>query len=257
MTDAILTRRAMIGATVGAAAASIAARAAGQAQDHSSHAMHNMSVVPGGRNDPKLKEGKIPVAFLIDDAADLMDFGGPWEVFQDVMMGGGSGFYPYIVTPELRPYETSGTMSMDSDGHRIKGISVNPDYSVDNAPQPKIVVIPAQLGFGDKRKLAWVQKVMPNADVIMPTCTGNFLAGYAGILDGQKATTHHLYYDGFEKAFPKVTLIRNKRFVDSGKIVSGGGITAGIDAALHVARRYFDDTVLQKTIDYMEYHPNA
>jgi len=252
--SAFLTRRNMIGATVGAAAAALAAKAV--AQENMGHEM-NMDVVPGGRNDPKLAQGRIPVAFLLDDACDLMDFGGPWEVFQDVVMAGATGYYPYIVAPQLRSYDTSGAMAMDPDGHRIKGIAFTPDYTVDNAPQPQVVIIPAQLRFGGKEKLAWLQKVAPKAEVIMPTCTGNFLAGYAGILDGLKATTHHRYYDSFEKTFPRVELIRNQRFVDSGKIVSGGGITAGIDAALHVIRRHFDDKVVQGTIDYMEYRAVA
>lgn len=252
MIEATLSRRAMLGAA-GAAAAALATKAV--AQEHKM--THNMAVVPGGRNDPKLAKGKIPVAFLLDNACDLMDFGGPWEVFQDIVMGGGSGYYLYTVTPEMGTYETSGVMAMDEDGHRIKGIAFTPDFTVDNAPQPAVVVIPAQLEFGGKKKIEWLQKVAPKAEVILPTCTGNFLAGYAGILDGHKATTHHRYYDSFEKAFPKTQVIRNQRFVDSGKIVSGGGITAGIDAAIHVARRHFDDKVIQETIKYMEYHPNA
>ena len=55
--------------------------------------------------------GKIPVAVMLDDASTMMDFAGPWEVFQDVAMGGGAGYFLYTVAPQMRQYNTSGTMS--------------------------------------------------------------------------------------------------------------------------------------------------
>ena len=115
------------------------------------------------------------------------------------------------------------------------------------------LIMGAQANFSGKKKVAWLQKVAPKAEVILSVCTGNFIAGYAGLLDGLKATTHHRFYDRFEKEFPRVQLQRTERVVDNGKFVSGGGITAGIDAALHVVRRHFDDKIVAETIKYMEY----
>ena len=153
----------------------------------------------------------------------------------------------------MRQYNTSGTMLMDGPSHGMKGLVFTPDYAFDTAPQPQIVVMGAQMNFNGKEKIAWLQKVAPKAEVVLSVCTGNFIAAYAGLLDGLQATTHHRFYDQFEKEFPRVRLIREQRVVDNGKFVSGGGITAGIDAALHVVRRHFDDKIVRETIKYMEY----
>jgi transcriptional regulator GlxA family with amidase domain len=241
-----LSRRELIGIAA-AGAASIAASPGTAAQmDHAPGADQRGAT-------SQLPAGKIPVAIMLDDASTMMDFAGPWEVFQDVAMGGGSGYFLYTVAPQMRQYNTSGTMLMDGSGHGMKGLVFTPDFTFETAPQPQIVVMGAQMNFSGKEKIAWLQKVAPLAEVVLSVCTGNFIAGHAGLLDGLQATTHHRFYDQFEKEFPKVRLVREERVVDNGKFVSGGGITAGIDAALHVVRRHFDDKVVSETIKYMEY----
>lgn len=243
MTDHPLERRQLLGIAA-AGAASIATGSRALAQE--SHAGHAMATGPVSATPPP---GKIPVAVMLDDNSTMMDFAGPWEVFQDVAMGGGNGYFLYTVAPAMRPYNTTGTIV----GHGMKGLSFTPDYTFADAPQPKIVVMGAQMNFDGKEKLDWLRRVAPAAEVVLSVCTGNFIAAHAGLLDGLKATTHHRFYDRFEKSFPRVRLIREERVVDNGKYVSGGGITAGIDAALHVVRRHFDDKVVRETIKYMEY----
>ena len=242
-----LNRRQLLGAAA-AGAASFAAAAAAKAQtDHSQHSGH----APAPALQPgQIPEGKIPVAVMLDEASTMMDFAGPWEVFQDANNGERSGYFLYTVAPQMKTYNTTGNILP---GHGMAGLKFTPDYTFDNAPQPKIIVMGAQMNFGGKEKIAWLQKAAPGAEVVLSVCTGNFIAGYAGLLDGLKATTHHRFYDQFEKEFPRVQLVRDQRVVDNGKFVSGGGITAGIDAALHVIRRHFDDKVVGETIKYMEY----
>ena len=247
--DTGLSRRQLMGAAA-AGVASIAAASAAKGQtDHSQHSGH------AARPDAKayLAAGKIPVAVMLDEASTMMDFAGPWEVFQDVTAGGGNGYFLYTVAPEKRQYHTTGNMVMSGNSHGMSGLAFRPDYTFADAPQPQIVVMGAQMDFNGQAKIAWLQEVAPKAEVILSVCTGNFIAGHAGLLDGLKATTHHRYYDQFAKLFPRVQLIREQRVVDNGKFVSGGGITAGIDAALHVVRRHFDDKVVSETIKYMEY----
>ena len=72
--------------------------------------------------------------------------------------------------------------------------------------------------------------------------------------DGLPATTHHDYLDKFAAEFPKVRIVRSVRYVQSDPtIYTAGGLTSGVDLALHIVEGYFGHEVAQKTADYMEY----
>lgn len=188
------------------------------------------------------KTGAIPVAFLISDRFTVIDALGPWEVFQDVSIEGKDfdAFDLFTVAESLEPVSGSA------------GIKVVPNYTFENAPQPKVVVIGAQAGRSPAM-FDWLKKTSEKADVIMSVCTGAFLLAQSGLIDGKTATTHHDFFDGFEKRFPKITLKRGLRFVEEKKFSSAGGLTSGIDLALRVVERYFGRERAEKTAFYMEY----
>ena len=75
-----------------------------------------------------------------------------------------------------------------------------------------------------------------------------------GLLDGEAATTHHMYERGLQQRYPAVHFVNGVRFVENDKISTAAGLTSGIDLALHVVERYFGQMVAQSTADYMEYH---
>jgi transcriptional regulator GlxA family with amidase domain len=191
-------------------------------------------------------KGKIPVAFTISEGVTVIDFAGPWEVFQDVHVNDrGSNhddqmpFQLYTVSETTEPLRGSA------------GLRLVPDYTFETAPEPKVVVVPAQRG--GKALHAWLRKVSASTDVIMSVCTGAFQLGSAGLLAGKSATTHHDFFDDFARAFPDVKVKRGLRFVEEDKISSAGGLTSGIDLALRVVERYFGREVAQTTATYMEY----
>jgi transcriptional regulator GlxA family with amidase domain len=203
-------------------------------------------------------DGSIPVAFAISRGATMIDFAGPWEVFQDVMIpapkrqtseqGQSSqqahaqhrmGFNLYTVSEKTEPIEASA------------GMKIIPDYTFETAPAPKVVVIPAQ--SGSPALHAWLRKIVDSTDVTMSVCTGAFQLGRAGLLNGQEATTHHEFFEQFAKAFPDVKLKRGLRFVENQKISTAGGLTSGIDLALRVVERYFGRETAEQTAVYMEY----
>lgn len=196
-------------------------------------------------------KGTIKVAFVITDGATMIDFAGPWEVFQDVHVEGRGESMQ-----DMMPFELY-TVSESRDPVRVTGgMMVIPDYAFADAPAPRVVVVGAQRG--SKQLTPWLRKVAPEADVIMSVCTGAFRVARAGFFDGKQATTHHGYFDAFEKEFPKVELIRGRRFVDADeKISSAGGLTSGIDLALHVVARYFGEDAAATTAAYMEYESNG
>jgi len=193
-------------------------------------------------------KGRIKVAFVLTEHAVMIDYAGPWEVFQDVMVPSRGGsmddqhvFDLYTVSDATEPIRTSG------------GLRVIPDYTFDNAPQPNVVVVPAQMGHSQKM-MDWLRAAAKHSDVVMSVCTGAFRLAEAGLLNGKSATTHHGAYVNFQQAFPTVSLVRNMRYVQSDPVVfTSGGLSSGIDLALHIVELYFGREVAAGTARNLEY----
>lgn len=187
-------------------------------------------------------KGAISVAFVVGTGATVIDFAGPWEVFQDATApGNDSPFSMVMVSDSTTPLTASN------------GMIITPHYRYDTLPDlPQVVVIGAQ-GEHTPKKIAWIKNVSKTADLVMSVCTGAFLLAKTGLLDGLKATTHHDFYDQFEKQFSAVHLVRGPRYVEHGKIATAGGLTSGIELALRVVERYFGKASADTTAYYMEY----
>ena len=187
-------------------------------------------------------QGSIPVAFLVSEGAVIIDFCGPWEVFQDVNIPSrqDAPFRLYTVAETTAPIRASG------------GMRIVPDYTLENAPAPKVIVIPAQ-SEPNEAVLEWIRKSTKNTDVTMSVCTGAFVLAKTGLLSGRAATTFHARFRPFAMQFPDIHLKRGARFVEDGNLASAGGLSSGIDLALRVVERYFGRDVAQKTAYDMEY----
>jgi len=223
-----------------------ASRAAG-VQEAASLAIHTMPLKPPAN-------GPINVAFVISEGADVMDIAGPWEVFSDTMLTSKGKpwhetdgmddmlmpFKTYTVSDSLKPVKASN------------GLLIVPDYSFETAPKPQVIVIPAQDGRSDAQK-AWLLSNSATADVTMSVCTGASMLAQYGLLDGLTATTHHMFAAGMQKQYPAVHFVSGTRFVDHGKVATAGGLTSGIDLALHVVDRYYGHDVAQVTANILEY----
>jgi transcriptional regulator GlxA family with amidase domain len=101
--------------------------------------------------------------------------------------------------------------------------------------------------------LNWLRRHAQTADVTMSVCTGAFVLAQAGLLDGLQATTHHSFYDLFQKMYPRIHLVRNVRYVENARISTASGLTSGIDLAFHVVARYFGEGIANQTAAWMEY----
>jgi transcriptional regulator GlxA family with amidase domain len=187
--------------------------------------------------------GTIRVGFLISEDATVIDFCGPWEVFQDVMLHGGADmqhpFELYTVAEDANPVRVTG------------GMQITPQYTLETAPSPHVLVVPAMRGTDTSR--AWIRKVSATNQLTMSVCTGAFQLARAGLLDGLSATTHHDYQEEFAREFPRVKLERDVRFVEHERIATAAGLTSGIDLALRVVERYFDRDIAQATANYLEH----
>ena len=107
--------------------------------------------------------------------------------------------------------------------------------------------------LANSKVIEWIKKSSERAEVMMSVCTGAFLLVESGLLDGKEATTHWSAIESLKQQAPKTTVRENRRFVDNGKVVTAAGVSAGIDAALHVVDRLLGRDVAQKTARYMEY----
>lgn len=207
---------------------------------------HGLARAASGELIPLPRRNRVRVAFMLGDNANVIDTAGPWEVFQDTMDHDGGHrprFELYTVAPTENILRMTG------------GMLVKPNYSIRNAPQPHVIVVPAQQSTAESR--AWLAAASAGTDVTMSVCTGAFQLARAGLLKGVPATTHHQFFDSFAKEFPDIELRRGLRFVDSGRIATAGGLTSGIDMALHVVARYFGTEAAAATAAYMEYTSDA
>lgn len=190
--------------------------------------------------------GSIPAAFVISKNTVIIDFTGPWEVFEvassvvSTLKGTEDGaFQLYTVAESTKPILASG-------------ITITPQYAFDNAPAPKIIVIPQQEGASEKM-LDWIRNSSKRTDMTMSICTGAYTLAKTGLLAGKSATTHHNAYRDIALRYPDIHIVRGARWVEDGNIASSGGLTSGMDLALRTVDRYFGRAVTLKTIEQLEY----
>ncbi len=178
------------------------------------------------------------VALLIFTGVQIIDYAGPYEVF------GVAGFDVYTVAETTDPITTA------------MGMTVVPKYSFANAPQPDVLVVPGGGIFAAQRSaptLKWITDVTARAEHTMSVCNGAFLLADAGLLDGLTATTTSSRIDQLRTGYPKIHVVEDRRFVDNGKIITTGGLSSGIDGALHVVSKMLGNGQAQQVALSEEY----
>ena len=186
------------------------------------------------------------VAILIYEGVELLDFSGPAEVFADASGEDGlDGYEVLLVAPTHDAVKPNGV------GGRIV-----PQCSIDDCPEPDVVVLPGgETGNVEDNPavMAWLERVAPRAQVMMSVCNGAFVYAQLGLLDGLPATTHSSMTRALARDFPAVQVREGVRFVDNGHVITTAGISAGIDGALQVVRRQMGDAAAASTARGMDY----
>jgi transcriptional regulator GlxA family with amidase domain len=134
---------------------------------------------------------------------------------------------------------------------------VQPNYTLSGHPPLDIAVIPGGYGteplLTNQTVLDWIARQRQTGALTASVCTGAFLLGAAGLLDGRRATTHWATLDGLRDLTPQTDVRADERVVDEGEIITAAGVSAGIDMALHVVRRLHGDAVARASARDMEY----
>lgn len=86
----------------------------------------------------------------------------------------------------------------------------------------------------DPEALAAIRVAAGRGARMVGLCTGTFVLGHAGVLDGHRVTTHWALADEFRRSFPHVELLDDELFVDDGPVLTSGGMLAATDLCLHI-----------------------
>lgn len=186
------------------------------------------------------------LAILIFDDVEVLDFAGPFEVFS--------------VTNELNDYKLLNvfTVALTKDPVVAKnGLKVIADYTLDNCPGPDCLIIPGGSGTRALLKkeslISWVVKTASSCEHLLSVCSGSLVLAAAGLLNGCSATTHHQVLDELTALAPETRVVRNRRFVDNGKIVTSAGVAAGIDMSLYMVGKFYGENTAVNAAKYIEY----
>ena len=174
------------------------------------------------------------VGFLLVDGVYNTELTAPWDVFHHSMFRAEPGMRVFSVAPHDRPVES------------FEGLRLVPDYTIHNAPEIDVLVVPSahhsmDTDLDNEAMLAWVRKVGAEADLLLSLCDGAFVLAAAGLLDGLEATTFPGDLDAFEERFGEQLkkVHRDVSFVHDGKAITSAGGAVSFDAALYVNELYY------------------
>lgn len=176
------------------------------------------------------------VAVVLFPGVEIIDFSGPWEVF------GAAGMDVFSVAAS----DTLLTASM--------GLTMKPDFTFVNAPQPDIILVPGGgVDPSDTAVVNWIARTSQKSAHTMSVCTGAFLLAAGGLLDNLTATTNFPAIEALRRRSPTTTVVDKVRFVDNGRIITSAGLSSGIDAAFHLVSLYIGKAQTAKLAIELEY----
>ncbi len=161
----------------------------------------------------------------------LLDMAGPLEVFS-------------VANRYLQPQSHYQLTTLGTEHGPLRasnGVLVHADRTIANAAQHyDLLLVPGGPGAYNQRfpaLFAWLPGAVQRAERYGSICTGAFVLGHAGLLDGYRVTTHWNYVERLVKGFPKADVTTDQIYVEDRNLITSGGVTAGIDLALAVVAR--------------------
>ncbi|WII35260.1 DJ-1/PfpI family protein [Paenibacillus thiaminolyticus] len=200
------------------------------------------------------KQGFRLGVYIFKDA-EVVDYAAPYGVFS-VARRLDPGLDAFLVADALRPVQTQA------------GLTVHPNYSFNDMPDMDAFLIPG--GFGTRqetynKRLHHFIRSLPESTLLTSVCTGSWIYGNMGLLDGLPATSRKepdrleassmgkVPIDRLAELAPACTISR-ARIVDAGRIITGAGIASGMEMGFHLLRRAgYDEAFISDVARVMEY----
>jgi cyclohexyl-isocyanide hydratase len=181
----------------------------------------------------------VNIVFVLFDNVTQLDFAGPVQFLSRL-----PGATTYIASTDGKAVSTDC------------GFAIVPNTSFADCPQADIICVPG--GHGVREAIAntaiveFVREQAKAADWITSVCTGSFILGAAGLLNGKRATTHWAY----TQLLPLFGATHEEaRVVRDGNLVTAGGVTSGIDFALELMALAKGEDVARSIQLALEYDP--
>ncbi|KQZ69974.1 GlxA family transcriptional regulator [Nocardioides sp. Root151] len=171
------------------------------------------------------------VAVVVQDGAEPFGLGAMCEVWAEPYHPEDDNpvFDFVVVTP--RPGRVAGA----------SGYDLHVEHGLDEAEDADLICVAPKRDFLDPSPevAELLARAHARGAFVFAHCTGAFVLGEAGLLDGRRCTTHWRHVDEFTRAFPEAKVDPDVLYVQDGTIVTGAGSAAGLDAALHLMRQQF------------------
>jgi transcriptional regulator GlxA family with amidase domain len=194
------------------------------------------------------------IGIYIFDNVEVLDFAGPYEVFTCATRVAGK-----LAPGGEAPFRVRTISASRAPVIARAGLELRPESDFGDCGEIDVLIIPggvvgAELGRPDV--IAWIAGMARASELTASVCTGALLLAEAGLLDDQPATTHWEDLDELRQGWPQVEVRGERRWVDNGRVVTSGGISAGIDMSLHLVERLAGRELAVRTARQMEYDWN-
>ena len=186
------------------------------------------------------------VAILALPGVQPFELGVAWEGFGIDRADDGVPNYDCVVVAETPDVPTAG------------GYSMQVPNGLDRARDADLLIVPAcgEPDFVSDDVIALLQHVVHNGGKVMSVCSGAFVLGHAGLLDGRNCTTHWRHAEGLAKMFPEACIDPDVLFVCDGPVLTSAGSAAGLDLCLHVIRADHGEEVARRVARRMVMPPH-
>ena len=192
----------------------------------------------------------VTVGLYVFPGVELLDAAGPAQVFATAARMGPAARADADALRLVTVGREPGLVATRA------GLSLQAEVGFNDHPGLDVVVVPGGALTDlpeDAAAVDWIARVAETARVTASVCTGAFLLARAGLLNGLRATTHWEDIPSLRGRFPGIQVHDGPRWIDEGRVLTSGGVSAGIDMSLHlVARLAGRDTALA-TARQMDY----
>ncbi|BEP62942.1 DJ-1/PfpI family protein [Variovorax sp. V213] len=194
------------------------------------------------------------VRILAYDGVEALDFAGPFEVFTTA-----SRVSQRMDAGTQAPFEVA-SVALSSNGRQPvqarAGLRLLADHDLATNPGADVLIVPGGVvdaPMASPATLRWIADCAAGAQVVASVCTGVFLLGKSGVVTHEAVTTHWEDIADLREQFPSLDVREGERWIDSGRVVSSAGISAGIDMSLYLVERLSGRALAERTARQMDY----